>query len=220
MRYAWRTAGIVRGAHPYALVIDDIRKDDTAHDYVWYMPIEHDVQIVKMERHGDNGLDVFLTGDDPTQGHGTVGITQAKDPLPVKRDAKATIPQGQPMLLLRFVNIQNDSKAIPATVAKEPTILEDAPAATYKGHMLQRVRRLAIPAHTIEPGFKVIAYPYHQGDALPESEWTDKKTVAVSWPDQKDRVEFTQTTSGKTNLKVTRGNATLVSVDKPLAPFK
>lgn len=220
VRYAWRTAGIVRGAHPYALVIDDIRKDDTAHDYVWYMPIEHDVQIVKMERHGDNGLDVFLTGDDPTQGHGTVGITQAKDPLPVKRDAKATIPQGQPMLLLRFVNIQNDSKAIPATVAKEPTILEDAPAATYKGHMLQRVRRLAIPAHTIEPGFKVIAYPYHQGDALPESEWTDKKTVAVSWPDQKDRVEFTQTTSGKTNLKVTRGNATLVSVDKPLAPFK
>lgn len=36
--YAYRSAGLVRGGHPYAIVIDDIRKDDSTHLYEWQMP--------------------------------------------------------------------------------------------------------------------------------------------------------------------------------------
>lgn len=32
---AYRTAVMIRGAHPYAVIIDDIQKDDRPHDYQW-----------------------------------------------------------------------------------------------------------------------------------------------------------------------------------------
>ena len=120
------------------------------------------------------------------------------------------------MLLIRFLQIENDPKVVPATQAKEPTILEDEPPAKPKGHYLQRVRRLAVPAHAVEPNFKVLIYSHRQGDPLPTTQWINKHTVSVAWPDQKDTVDFSKTASGKTNLRVTRGNEPLISVEKPV----
>ncbi len=40
---AFRTAGLVRGKHPYALVIDDYQKDADPHTYDWGMILEDDV---------------------------------------------------------------------------------------------------------------------------------------------------------------------------------
>jgi len=37
VRYAFRSAGLVRGRHPYAVCIDDIRKNDESHLYEWQM---------------------------------------------------------------------------------------------------------------------------------------------------------------------------------------
>lgn len=221
MQYAFRTAGIVRGEHPYALVIDNIRKDDSPHDYTWYLPLEYNTQIAKISRPSDHELDLILTGNDPRQtnvpGGGSHQITQ---PLPALRDTNAVIAADQPMLLVRFLNINKDPKSIPATEAKEVTILENAPAADYKGHMLQRVRRLAVPAHAVSPEFKVLIYPYRQGDTLPTSEWIDKNSVSAAWNDQKDRLDFASTPTGKTNIKISRGDETLVSVEKPIPPLE
>jgi hypothetical protein len=220
VQYAWRTAGVIRGTHPYGLVIDDIRKDDTQHDYTWYLPLEHDVQIVSTQKNGDRGLDLFLTGNDPAQTNAPGAGKSNTAPLPAMRDTNNPVPVGQPMLLVRFLEIKNDAKVLPATEAKEPTILEDEPPASPKGHYLQRVRRLAIPAHSVEPSFKVLLYPYRQGDPLPSTAWNGTNAVTVSWPEQKDRLEFTKSTTGKTDLKVSRGNDPLISVDKPVKPIE
>lgn len=219
VRYAIRTAGLVRGGHPYALVLDDIRKDDAPHDYTWYFTLEYDVQIVKVARPNTHQLDIVLTGDNPAQTNAPRGNTQASAPLPVLRGANAAIPDGQPMLLVRFLNIDIDPKSVPATEAREVTILEDAPDARYKGHMLQRIRRLAVPVHTVEPGFKTLLYPYRQGQPLPTTEWIGKNAVSVAWDGQKDKLEFSPTPAGKTNLKITRGSETLATVDKPVPPL-
>ena len=37
VRYAFRSVGLVRGRHPYAVCIDDIRKNDESHLYEWQM---------------------------------------------------------------------------------------------------------------------------------------------------------------------------------------
>jgi hypothetical protein len=37
VEYAFRCAGLVRGKHPYAFLVDDIRKDAEARDYAWQM---------------------------------------------------------------------------------------------------------------------------------------------------------------------------------------
>lgn len=49
--FAWRTTVLVRGEHPYAVVMDDICKSTTSqgasetHDYEWYAPIPNDVRV-------------------------------------------------------------------------------------------------------------------------------------------------------------------------------
>ena len=59
---AFRTAGLVRGPHSYALVVDDIQKDAGTHRYDWILTLEPDISIVRTERHGGQ-LDVLLRGE-------------------------------------------------------------------------------------------------------------------------------------------------------------
>lgn len=40
---AFRTTGLIRGKHPYVLVVDDIQKDKSPHDYRWNMILEDDL---------------------------------------------------------------------------------------------------------------------------------------------------------------------------------
>lgn len=220
VQYAWRTAGVVRGAHSYALVLDDIRKDEASHDYTWYLPLEYDVQIVQKRQTGEHTLDLILTGNDPGQTNHPGAGRNAKPSLPVFRDTNSPVPAGQPMLLVRFLEMKNDPKVVPSTKAKEPTILEDEPPAKPIGHYLQRVRRLAVPAHTVKPNFKVLIYPHRQGDPLPVTSWDGTNAVSVSWPDQKDTLAFSRQTSGKTDLKISRDGNPVISVTNPVTPLK
>ncbi len=218
---AFRTAGLIRGAHPYALVIDDIQKDDQPHDYTWYMTLEYDVQIAEIDKPNDHEMDIILTGSDPTQAKAVeAGVNDSKAPLAPKLEDISKVPAGQPMLLVRFLNYNNTDPTKIATEAKEPTIMEDTPPPDPKGHYLQRVRRLAVPVHALSPDFKVLLYAYHQGDPLPTTAWSGNKTVTVSWPDQQDQIMFSMADSGKTNLTVTRGSSTLITMANPIAKLE
>jgi hypothetical protein len=55
VRRAFRTAGLVRGKHPYALIVDDIQKDEKPRAYDWGMILEDDLQLVSRE-----GADTLL----------------------------------------------------------------------------------------------------------------------------------------------------------------
>lgn len=75
VKFAFRSAGVVRGAHPYAVVIDDLQKDSGPHVYKWLMQLEEDLQvesqtkfpggrdIVMMEKTGDRRLLVRVLDD-------------------------------------------------------------------------------------------------------------------------------------------------------------
>jgi len=55
--YAYRTAAFARGKHPYGLVIDDIKKDDTAREYVWNAPLPEDIYTAESYKlHGDTAI--------------------------------------------------------------------------------------------------------------------------------------------------------------------
>jgi hypothetical protein len=123
------------------------------------------------------------------------------------------------MLLIRFLNYNNTEPEEIKTEARTPTILEDAPPPDIKGHYLQRVRRLAVPAHAISPGFKVLIYPFHQGDVLPTTTWNGGNSVSVSLPGQADQVQFSPGDSGKTGVTVVRGNTVLARMDQPVPPL-
>ncbi len=46
VEFCWRTGVMVRGPHPYAIIIDDTKKDDQERAYDWYMQIPDDVEFV------------------------------------------------------------------------------------------------------------------------------------------------------------------------------
>jgi hypothetical protein len=193
---AFRTAGLVRGAHPYAVVVDDIRKDDTLHRYDWTLQLEHDIQIAAITKKSDTEMDIILTGSDPDQ-----KILPGKNaaPLPSQMDAGQTIPAGQPMLLVRVLN----RSVAPSTKSADPEIVELPNMADAKKY--GQVRRLVIPSASIEPGFKVLLYPYRQGAALPQTAWNARRNaLQVAWAGQNDTVQFVSKPDGSTRIAVTR----------------
>ena len=45
VQFCWRTGILVRGPRPYALIVDDVKKDDKERRYDWYMQIPDDVDF-------------------------------------------------------------------------------------------------------------------------------------------------------------------------------
>ena len=201
---AFRTAGLVRGVKPYALVVDDIQKDSAVHHYDWTLALENDIQIAKVEKHGEHGLDVILTGNDPQQKN-----PRGKTPLPP--NVTGTIPAGQPMLLVRVLNVNSTKPVV-------PTIVELPNLANPKNY--SPIRRLLIPADAVSPDFRVLLFAFHQGDALPQTTWNgDRTAVSVEAGGVKDRVEFIPGKSGKTSVAVVRAGKTLVQLDREVTPL-
>ena len=72
VNYAYRTAGLVRGERPYALIVDSIRKDDKERVYTWQMHLNKDIRLVSLPgdmgalQQGENGpmLIVYSLGAD------------------------------------------------------------------------------------------------------------------------------------------------------------
>ena len=163
---AFRTAALVRGAKPYALVVDDLRKDDQAHQYDWYMQLEPDLALDKQ-----NGSDVIL-----------------RDPKDSRR------------LLVRVLQGEGftGAKVENYTLSTDPKS-----GATTPGN------RLIVSAKSAEPKFKVLLYPFHEGEALPATAWNADKTVLqLTNGGQAETLSFQPEPDGRTRLQITRGAET------------
>ena len=189
---AFRTAGIVRSEKPYALVVDDIQKDDKIHHYDWILTLEHDIQIVSKTKINEHEMDIILTGNDPEQLNGW-----DKDSLPANYSGK--VAAKQPMLLVRVLEMNN-------RVAENIVNIEEWRSNKPKSNE-GNVRRLVIPVDAIAPNFKVLLYPYHEGDELPTTNWNSKHTkVTVKWSNgQKQELDFSNNADGRTHLYIKSG---------------
>ncbi len=208
---AIRTAGLVRGAHPYAVVIDDIAVDASAHRFDWTLALEHDIQIANIQKHSDGSLDIYLTGSDPDQLQ-----ARAKDPLPSSIAAGTAIPAGQPMLLVKVLNALSGADLLPVIVE-----LPNGTDAKKYGNY----RRLVISSESVIPDFKILLLPYRQGASVPRIDWiSEKSTVSVSFAGTTDSLVFSRPGNGKTNLIIRRQSGALpareiLRVDRPVPPL-
>jgi hypothetical protein len=203
---AFRTAGLVRGAHPYMLAMDDIRKDDAKHNYDWVMTLEKDVQIVSVTKNKDGTTDILLTGADPNQ-----LAAPPKEPLPGSMAPGAVIPSNQPVLLVRVLEADGMGEPRVETLQNQTDTKKYGP-----------VRRLVIPSDSVAPGFKVLFFPHRQGESLPVTAWNPAHTqLSIAWNGQQDTALLSAGRSGKTNLILQRSGITtpLVSVIKDPEPI-
>ena len=191
---AFRTAGVVRATKPYSIIVDDIAKDDKVHHYDWIFTLEYDIQIVKTTKINDNEYDVLLTGSDPEQKN-----VKPKDTLCGFLPNDAKVAKRQPMLLVKVLNMNNVNSSF------NPKI-EEWSQLDPKGK-LGRIRKLILPTDAVSPEYKVLLYPYRNGDELPVTSWNrSHTTLSVKWSSgEKQDITFNSAADGRTHLSIKDG---------------
>ena len=183
VKYAYRTAGLVRGAHPYALIVDDLRKDGQAHTYLWQMHVPDDVTLAKR------------TAPAPAKA-GVVDLVLAE-------------ADGQRRLLVRVLAV--GKAPAEAALTREQARLEVYK--TERRGKTHEFPRLVVPLEGAGGTFKILLYPHRKGDALPETAWSDDgRSLAVSCGDQADTFVFKRGEDGRTRLALSQDGKTVAEM--------
>ena len=206
---AFRTAGLVRGERPYALIVDDIQRDAAPHHYDWTLMLESDIQIARTSFSPNGECDIYLTGADPDR-----KLPANKDPLPSALPEGSVIPAGQPVLLVRVLN-----RSLAGKADARPEIVELPNLSDPKKY--SKIRRLLIPADSVAPDFKVLLYPFRQGEPVPATAWNAARTkVTLKNGAGTDEISFRPAASGKTDIEIKRGGTVLIEMNREIAPMK
>jgi Concanavalin A-like lectin/glucanases superfamily len=166
---SFRTTGLVRGAHPYVLVLDDIQHDALPALYEWHLSLPADLIKVEKQTDGAQPGDLFLA---------------AKESL----DGKGAPIAGAPLLLVRVLD-QKGSPEQPRIIEANPRVLTlgtRAVAPAFK--VLIHALRAGDPVPQTTPlrdGRIEVGFP-DQKDVLKFSESASGKTDLVITRDGKD----------------------------------
>jgi hypothetical protein len=185
VKNAFRTAGLVRGPHAYALIVDDLQLDDQTHHYVWGMTLPQDVELGSAK----------LTSSTANAYSADIVLSENS-----KIDLKVMADSPKPRhLLVRVLSA--------GQLADEPGVVEKLSIANPPQPNLS-VNRLHIASESVSPGFKILLFPYQDGDDLPETVWNkDHSAVTIAWPDQKDVITFAPAKDGRTRFSIARGSS-------------
>jgi hypothetical protein len=184
VQYAYRTAGLVRGEHPYALIIDDYRKDDGRHLYQWLMQVPEDVKIVSRSI-GTPGQDTVL-------------------------DLVLGEKEGNRRLLLRV--LATGAEPSEARLVQTEATLESYEEHD-RGHVTT-YQRISLPLKSVSGHFIILLYPQRKGHPMPVTVWNrDRTQVTITIGDQEDIVTFAKAESGRTTLRTTRNGKDIVRMD-------
>lgn len=183
VRYAYRSALLVRGKHPYVLVVDDVQIDDQPHDYLWNMTVADDVVVRGSSRSGEGAMNDLLLGEKET----VEGKPERR--LLVRQldeSAQATTPESGPRL--------------------ENLVLPNPPQPDIN------LPKIVLPDNSVVPGYRVLLFPHVEGAPLPTTRWnTDRTRLRIDWPDQSDEIVFSSNEDHRTRLDVLRTGKSLLS---------
>jgi hypothetical protein len=188
VKKAFRTAGVVRGAHPYSIIVDDLQLDDQSHAYDWGMILADDVVMGS------------VTTTNKTEGQASADIVLNEQPKPDKTNPK---PETDRHLLVRVLSA--NSLTEPAANAGFYNIA-NPPNKDWQ------INKLHITSNSVSPAYKLLLFSYKDGEALPTTTWSaDHTTATVSWPDQTDQLTFTPGSDGRTRIKIVRNGTELMN---------
>jgi hypothetical protein len=192
MQFVFRSTGLVRGRHPYGIVVDDLKKDEASHEYQWVAMLNGGVWKADLEGLQPGQIALAYRAGDPA-------ITSAlqRSPIGTKK--------GEPLLLVCALGIA------PGTEAGMPIEAEHREGPKGRNGQSQFYERLTISTQGKVASFKVLMLPIRAGEALPKITY-DKITnlVRVQWPDQADVLRFSIGADQRTQLTITRDNATVL----------
>jgi hypothetical protein len=219
VEYVYRSVGMVRGKHPYGVVIDDLKKDEETHLYQWsampgagvwaadgYSELPLNMLVLTKQgeerfhagarkfraRTGDPMLLVCLLG-----GHGEPAVFESG---PSKASKFALDPHAA----------QAEVDAPPVTSPIRIETLGDGPHWQNSSQVQFFYDRIAGGCNSTEAHFKTLLIPFKQGDALPQVAFdADTQVATITWADQVDQLSFDASTKSTTAVKVVRDGVCL-----------
>lgn len=158
--YAFRTVLFVRGARPYTLIVDDIKKEDKPRDYRWTMNCAQafggpDCRFVDAKGNGNRSSLTVAPGATATD------AVLYHTPID---DENQPVQPGLPRLLFRDLS-ETDNTSQPA-IRIERKLGADPPSC----------RVLVDRKDVIEPKYKILFFPYKTGEPLPDTRWNKDHT--------------------------------------------
>lgn len=190
VRKAFRTTGLVRGKHPYALVVDDLQLDEADHDYEWGMVLADDLLLGS----------VRVT--DRTEGRAACDIIIDERQKPTK---EVPAPANDRHLLVRVLSAHSlrETPAVVETIAFPNPPQRDL-----------RVNKLRIMSRCVRPDYRMLLFPYRDGSPLPTTTWdAGRTTLTVRWDDQADVISFTAGKDGRTGLTIHRDGDAIMALE-------
>lgn len=183
VQYAFRSAGIVNGKHPYALVVDDISKDGKEHLYDWVMQVPNGTRILPVPAAPSSGAPV------------SVILTRSAGPEEWDRmSPPETLPKDAPGLMLCFLGLENSEASHTSfnEVGSEnsPVRLEQLAGSMVTGGSPLKTRLVASQKGS-DSRFRILMIPVRGGEPLPKVSYDSKtENAMVTWPGQKDSLRF------------------------------
>jgi len=200
VRHAFRSAGIVRGKHPWALIVDDIAKDNAVHLYQWLMQVPAGTRIANI----------------PLADDAVPGVVLTKAPAePWQYDKAESLPPNTPCLLL-FLLRQSESQGGPSKMANQvndarlPIRLEQIASPKQIGSKSVK-NRLIVEARAVDPEFRILMVPWRSGEPMPHVRWDEqKKTAEISWKGQSDQITFAKGADQRSRFTISRDGRELL----------
>ena len=187
VQYVYRSTGLVKGPHPYAVVVDDARKDDQPHQYQWAVMLAKGVWKANYKN--------LPSGSTVLAYNSTLAQTWTKPTAGPALDPKP----GDPLLLV--VDLTEPANA-------GPTVVETATDGPDEGKGLQPYNRLTLNRQAVEAHYRVLLIPFRYGEPLPVVSYqADKATI--QWSDQTDTLEFGTDATQRSRVTAKRGEKVL-----------
>ncbi len=151
-----RNTALVKGKHPYLLVVDDVKKDSITHNYKWIAQIARDLSldtvIINLK---DSNYRYDMIFKEPT----TTGNRRLLVRVLNKANMDSVSAPGY-MDTLSYVNFFNGSSYSPNPNWVRP--------------------RLIVESNSVEPNFKVMLFPFESGDELPTTIWNKTRDTLTN----------------------------------------
>jgi hypothetical protein len=182
VKKAFRSAGVVRGVHPYVLITDDIQKDDKEHLYEWLMQVNPNVEVTRI-----NTDEILLSQPSASDKKALLYIKVLERTLPVDIFKN-------PAIRLETFELK-DARDWP-----EGRSFGLAKRLVIPSFSINPSFKILLFPH----------YNGEEKPQITWNETKTKLTV--SWKDQKDEIEFMVDQSGKTNYRISRDGKAIMAM--------
>jgi len=191
-----RTVAMIKGPAPYVLIVDDLKKDESIHNYKWLAQIARDLTIeetvINLENENYRN-DIIL-----------------KEP--------ATI--GNRRFLVRILeNAGYNGNTAPARI--DTLTYHDYFTGTPYNSNPNLVRpRLIIESNSVSPEFKVMLFPFKVGEEVPVTNWNLSRDTLTVFPDSEEeqRIAFNENEGGRTEISIV--DELVGSIEQPISALE